>query len=200
MKKAKEDIEKAKSSDTSWNEEEFKKIVEEVFIKYQNAWSDKDLYSVSSLLTRSYYDKADADIKKTLEWKKNILKEISLLEQNLMSVKDVSGQNWDMFVMEINATMIDYTINESTWLFLESNLTKKDWEGNASYMKRAQIEPEFFQEYWVFMRLDSKWLLYDIKQTNAIIKDIKWLSESELKNILKKEENSSEVSDANFYS
>lgn len=199
MNKAQTDLKNALQVDSSWNETELKKVSEDVFYKYQNAWTNKNLESVKDIFTNSYYQEISKVLSETLQWKKNILKNISLQSTNLMSVKDWIWKDWDMFVMEMNASMIDYTIDENSWNFILSTLDRNDWESDMSYSQRAQTEAWNFTEYWVFMRSNLVWKLHNIKQSDSIIKDIMNMNENDLKEVLKREENSSEVDDSTFY-
>lgn len=84
----------------------------------------KDLEEVKNMITKQYFKKAENIMKTKLTWKKNIIKDIKLKYLHLVSVKDNDWKDWDMFAMEINGNMIDYTIDELTWEFLESNLDR----------------------------------------------------------------------------
>ena len=95
-----------------------------MFIAYQEAWMKKDLEEVKNMITKQYFKKAENIMKTKLTWKKNIIKDIKLKYLHLVSVKDNDWKDWDMFAMEINGNMIDYTIDELTWEFLESNLDR----------------------------------------------------------------------------
>jgi replicative superfamily II helicase len=77
----------------------------------------------------------------------------------LMSVRDFPWRDWDMFAMEISASMIDYTIDEETWKFIRSTLTRYKNESDKDYEQRARTEAELFKEYYIFVRYDWKWLL-----------------------------------------
>jgi hypothetical protein len=46
IKKVKNDLKKALSNDSTWNLDELKRVREDVFIKYQKAWSNKNLLPV----------------------------------------------------------------------------------------------------------------------------------------------------------
>ena len=61
-----------------------------------------------------------------------------------MSVRDVEGQDGDMFAMEVNASMIDYTIRMSDRSFFESTMPKDDNECKEDYQKRAMTEAHEF--------------------------------------------------------
>lgn len=201
IKKAKADLKKALSWDSSWNLKELEKATTDIFMKYQKAWSDKDLDFVKKYMTKSYYEKAEKKLKISLnlKWNKNILENIKIEELTLMSVRDFPWKNWDMFAMEVSASMIDYTINEKTWEFIESTLRRKKNESDNDYEKRAKREAWPFKEYYIFIRYNEKWLLNNIKQKFSIVWDIIKLKESELLKILEKEKWSNEVNDDMFY-
>lgn len=199
IKKAKKDLENALSSDSSWNLDELEKVTREVFMKYQKAWTNKNLDFVRKYMTESYFKKAQSIIEKKLKWKKNILKDIQINKLTLMSVRDFPWKNWDMFAMEVSASMIDYTIDEKTWDFKSSTLSMKDYESNKNYRERAMFEKEPFKEYYIFIRYNEKWLLNNIKQKFSIIWDVISLRESSLRKILEEEKNSDSVNDNIFY-
>ena len=199
IKKAKKDLEKALSWDSSWNLKELEKTTKKIFIKYQEAWSNKDLDYVRKYMTKSYYEKAQKKLNKILNWKKNILENIHINQLNLMSVRDFPGKDWDMFAMEVDANMIDYTIDKKTGEFIESTLTKRNNEWQKDYGRRAKKEWEDFKEYYIFIRYNWKWLLNNIKQKFSIVWDIIKLKERELRKILDKEKSSDNVNDDVFY-
>jgi len=199
IKKAKADLEKALAWDSSWNLKELEKATTKIFMKYQEAWTNKDLDYVRKDMTQSYYQKAKNIMDKKLSWKKNILKDIRINKLTLMSVRDFPWKDWDMFAMEVDANMIDYTIDEKTWGFIESTLSRQKYESQSEYEIRAKYQWENFKEYYIFIRHNGKWLLNNIKQKFSIVWDIIKLRESELRKILEKEKNSDEVNDDVFY-
>lgn len=161
---------------------------------------NKNLESLGEYLSTDYLDRAKADMADILDGKKNIIKDPKIRSLNLISVKDTEGHEGDMFVMEIIAAMIDYTVSEKTGEFIESTLTQEKNESDASYESRAKREKEEFTEFWTFIRIDGRWQLNDIKQGGVLLSDIgSNPSESELKEILAKEEATEEISDDMFY-
>ena len=199
IKKAKADLEKALFWDSTWDLKELEKITKEIFKKYQKARQDKDLTQISDLITKSYIEKATKIMNKKLKWKKNILKDINIHNLTLMSVRDFPWRDWDMFAMEVDASMIDYTLDEKTWNFLNSTLTKWKYESTIDYEKRAKKEWENFKEYYIFIRYNWKWLLNNIKQKFSILWDIIKLRESDLIKVLVKEKENDDVNDDVFY-
>ena len=199
IKKAKKDLENALKEDSSWNIELLKDVVKNIFLKYQKAREEKDLSSVKSEMTKSYYNKAVKILNKKLSWKVNVIKNIRILDLTLMSVRDFAWRDWDMFAMEVSASMIDYTIDEKTWNFIESAMKKNKNDSQSFYEHRAMNSASAFKEYYIFMRYDWKWLLNNIKDKFSIVWDIIRLKESELREVLKKEEESEDVDDSVFY-
>ncbi len=199
LKKAKKDLEEALKIDSSWNIEWLKKVTKEIFFEYQIARSEKNLHKVKNFMTKKYYDKAQQILNKKLRWKINIIKNISINDMSLISVRDGFWKDWDMFAMEIKASMIDYTIDEKTWVFIESTAPK--WKNqNFKNYKEVAMNTDFpFTEYYIFIRCDWKWLLNNIKQKFSIIWDVIGLSEKNLRNILKQEQESDYVNDDMLY-
>ena len=150
-------------------------------------------------MTKKYHSKATQTLERQLKWKKNILENIHIKKLTLMSVRDNPWKNWDMFAMEVSASMIDYTIDINTWKFVKSTLTREKNESFDSYKDRAMHESSDFKEYYIFIRHNWKWLLNNVKQKFSIIWDIIWLSERQLKNILKQEKDSEFTSDHILY-
>ncbi len=213
IEKAKKDLEKALSTDSTWNLEELKRVTENVFFKYQRAWSNKDLLPVKNLMTKSYFEKANKILANRLNKNnklsffksydsykyKNILENIQIHDMTLMSVRDFPWKDWDMFAMEVSASMIDYTIDEETWKFIRSTLRRRKNESDKDYEARAKREAEPFKEYYIFIRYNWKWLLNNVKQQFSIVWDIIKLKESDLIKVLEKERASDDVNDDVFY-
>ncbi len=213
IKKAKKDLQKALSTDSTWNLDELKKATENVFMRYQKAWSNKNLESVKDLMTKSYYQKANKILDDKLNKSrkpsffsnydpyeyKNILKDIRIVEMTLMSVRDFPWRDWDMFAMEVSASIIDYTIDEKTWEFISSTLYREKRESQKHYEQRAKTEAGPFKEYYIFIRYNWKWLLNNIKQQFSIVWDIIRLKPSELRKVLEEEKASDDVNDDVFY-
>lgn len=199
IKKAKQDLANALMGDSSWNIDSLKRTVENIFMKYQYAWSEKNLISMEDYFTKSYFKIAESNMNKELSWKTNVLKDISIWELTLMSVRDNPGKDWDMFAMEVRASMIDYTTDETTKKFIKSTLAKHKSESQASYQNRAMSQTSEFKEYYIFIRHNDRWLLNNIKQKFSIVWDIIKLKPSQLKKILEAEKNSSYVDDSVFY-
>lgn len=198
--KAAKDLNAAATHDPTWSVEELKNLSEKVFMAYQKAWTKQDLDSVRDLLHFDYYQKASQKLKALIDnGERNVLKSIKIDDMELVSIRDVASKDGDMFVMDIGAQMIDYTVSTKDNSFIRSPILKKNDESMDEYIKRAKLEPDEFYEFWVFIRHNERWKLWEIKQSESILKDLEGLSPEDLKAILKREEDSSFVNDNEFY-
>lgn len=159
---------------------------------------EKNLESMRPYMTDFYYQKAQKILAGEAGLK-NIMKNIRINKMELMSVRNYPGKDGDMFAMEIEGSMIDYTIRESDGTFASSPTYRKKNEDFKSYENRAKTETSSFTEYYIFIRVDNTWKLNNIKSEFSIIRDVIGLSESKLKQILEQEKNSTSVNDDVFY-
>lgn len=159
---------------------------------------EKNLESMRPHMTDFYYQKAQK-ILAGEAGRKNIMKNIHIHKMELMSVRNYPGKDGDMFAMEIEGSMIDYTIRECDGTFVSSPIYRNKNEDFKSYENRAKTEASSFTEYYIFIRVDNTWKLNNIKSEFSIIRDVIGLSESKLKQILEQEKNSTSVNDDVFY-
>lgn len=152
-------------------------------------------------MTKKYFEKSNRILNTQLNAHKriNILENIQLVSLELMSVRDNPGRDWDMFAMEVTASMIDYTIDAFSKKFISSTLPRQKNESQSNYEHRAMNEPHEFKEYYIFIRHNGKWLLNNVKQKFSIIWDIIWLSPTALKGILAYERSTDHVNDDMLY-
>ncbi len=199
IKKAKINLENALKEDSSWDIDWLKRHVSDTFYQYQNDWKNKSSINMMKYMTKNYHSKITGILHFQLKDKKNVVDNIRINSLTLMSVRDNPGKDGDMFAMEVDAAMIDYTICENTWKFISSTLQREKHESLEKYKDRAMNESVEFKEYYIFIRHNGKWLLSNVKQKFSIIWDIIWLSEKKLKNILQQEKNSEFTSDDILY-
>lgn len=159
---------------------------------------EKNLESMRPYMTDFYYQKAQKILAGEAGLK-NIMKNIHIHKMELMSVRNYPGKDGDMFAMEIEGSMIDYTIRESDGTFVSSPTYRNKNENFKSYENRTKTESEPFTEYYIFIRVGNVWKLHDIKSKFSIIRDIIGLSEGKLKQILEQEKNSPNVNDDVLY-
>ncbi len=151
-------------TDRSWNIELFRSITTQTFHAYQNAWSKKDLHLAQELFHVDYFNESLNTMNTTLLGKINILSDIQIQDINLVAARDQRGTDGDMFVVEVKASMIDYTVRESDGVFLESTCPRLQFETSGAYRKRSLKTPTPFTEYWAFIRVSENWVLYKILQ------------------------------------
>lgn len=187
IRKAKEDLENALKIDSSWDIEDLKRVVENIFMSYQKAWSEKNLLSVQNRMTKTYYEKAQQVMLKKLDWKENVIKDATITELTLLSVRDHPWRDGDMFAMEVSASMVDYTVSQRDNKFLYSTMSRRKNESQKSYIERATHQSSSFKEYYIFIRYNWQWLLSNIKQQFSLFWDIISLSSRKLEKILEKE-------------
>ena len=149
-------------------------------------------------MTDFYYQKAQKILAGEAGLK-NIMENIHIDKMQLMSVRNYPGKDGDMFAMEIEGSMIDYTIRESDGTFVSSPLKRSKYESREHYENRAKTRYSSFTEYYIFIRVGNVWKLNNIKSQFSIIKDIIGLPESKLKQILEQEKNSPNVNDDLLY-
>jgi len=159
IKKAKEEQQNAILQDSTWSEEMLKTVVENTFMEYQKARSNKNLEPVKNLFLEEYYLQAKIRMDQDLVWKINILEDIKINSMILFEVKDLHGKEWDVFCMEIKASMIDYFIDDQTWKVILKIV-------NNRYLSEEKTKTFItnFVEYWSFIRINGNWLLFDISQ------------------------------------
>jgi hypothetical protein len=192
----------ANANDPTWNLDIFKKTATDIFYKYQDAWMDKNLSSMEPFFHQSYMAKAQKVLATKLRGKKNILTDINLRSIELMSVLDIKGKNGDMFVLEMNFSMVDYTIDEKSGRFVDSTYPRGKNDSEKAWEYNARNKPSGVTEYWVFIRQDENWFLYNIHQIDSFFGNLKHASVSKLKQILAEEKAKSidePVDDSFFY-
>lgn len=137
---------------------------------------EKNLEPMRPHMTDFYYQKAQKILAGEAGLK-NIMKNIHIDQMQLMSVRNYPGKDGDMFAMEIEGSMIDYTIRESDGSFVSSPVGRNKNEDFKSYENRAKTQSVPFTEYYIFIRVGNVWKLNNIKSQFSIIKDIIGLSE-----------------------
>ena len=135
--------------DEFWNNERIKKAVQESYYKIQEAWSNQDIETLKKYLTP---DLLDAWTTK-LNWyeyqgKRNILKNIRLIEQDVINLYDSKNDDEDYFWVYIEGKMDDHMIDENQRV-IEKNT-------------------DIFIEYWKFKRQGQSILLDEIKQEDEM--------------------------------
>lgn len=135
--------------DPSFDERRFNDSVMDIFFKIQGAWMNRDLSSVSGLLTDEMKRIFQEDIDRLLRDKQvNRLENIAVRNVEISEVWQESGQ--DYITALIYANLLDYTTDDAT----------------GAVVTGSKTEPVKFEEYWTFTRPvgNNPWRLSAINQ------------------------------------
>lgn len=149
-KKAKEDLAKASSSDPMWNEDIIIARTKEVFMKFQQDWSNQSYESMKQYLTPRYQYHMSLVILALVQMKrKNLMTDIVVKNVTVTDLKDSQDNNQDSVVVGVQAQATDSLIDSTnnTTLYTDSRE---------------------FSEYWSFVRNGSTWILDRIDQATAV--------------------------------
>jgi hypothetical protein len=142
-------IEKFSEPDSAWKIEGLKSRIEVCFFKVQEAWMERNQDLARECLSRRLYEKHKAQTDLMVRnQEKNILKDINLIEANIVEAIDYRDNSKDHIWVYISGSMIDYTIKEP-----DNSVIKGDANKN-----------EKFSELWKFVREDGGWVLDEIDQ------------------------------------
>lgn len=154
IKQANAILKSAELSDGSWSNDLLKNRVSEIFLKFQKDWSHFNSDSMKEYLTPDYYKRIvlEMNILKN-ENRKNIMKDVAILNLNFLEIHDENDNNKDGFTIEVNAVASDslYDTMNDHLLYTDSSP---------------------FTEYWDFKRYGDDWKLDLIKQSTEDIGSI----------------------------
>jgi predicted lipid-binding transport protein (Tim44 family) len=135
--------------DPSFDESRFKETAMDIFFRIQAAWMNRDLSSVTPMLTDEMRTTFQADIE-TLkrERKINRIENIAVRTVEITEAWQESGQ--DFITARFYANLLDYTVDDST----------------GEVITGSKTEPVKFEEYWTFTRPvgNNTWKLSAITQ------------------------------------
>jgi hypothetical protein len=157
-KKAKQLIAFSGVLDSVWNYDEMIAYSQEVFVRMQNAWKERDMDLVKDLVTDRLYH----DYQKQLDWQKvkheqNVIESIDIRRAQIIGVEDHSGKDEDKFTVYIKGKLVDYTISDKT---------------GKIYENKSKSKTRFVDLYY-FIRNGDKWLLDKIDNDVSLGKILK---------------------------
>jgi predicted lipid-binding transport protein (Tim44 family) len=135
--------------DRSFDETAFQDMVMDYFFRIQAAWMNRDLSTVSGLLTEEMRTIMQGDIDQLLKDKQiNRLENIAVRKVEIAEAWQESGQ--DYITALVHANLLDYTTDEATGAVVSGSTT----------------EPVRFEENWTFVRAvgSNPWQLSGIHQ------------------------------------
>lgn len=136
--------------DVSWKYKNIEKQVIKCFYIVQESWTNGKIEQAKNYMDSDLYD----SFKTKLNWmevsnRKNILKNIKLLNLKPVSIYDDDNDDKDLIWFYIKGRMIDYIIDTNSNEKIEGNTFNKS-----------------FVEFWKFTRKEDKWILTEILQEN----------------------------------
>jgi hypothetical protein len=155
---AKQLISNKSSEDTLWNYEQMIDFAQEVFVKMQKAWMERNMELVKDIITERLYK----DYQKKLDWQKvkheqNIIEDIEIKRTEIIGVEDHAGKGNDTFTIYIKGKLVDYTISDKT---------------GKIYTNKAKGKSSFVDLYY-FLRQEDKWVLDRIDNDVSLGKILK---------------------------
>lgn len=109
-----------KERDPSFNTEQFKAFAKDVFIKLQNAWTERDWEKIRPLESNELFEQHKAQLQGYIDSNQiNVMERICVNWVNLVSY-GVEGEN-EVLVVNLNSRMGDYIIDATTKKVLRGN-------------------------------------------------------------------------------
>jgi predicted lipid-binding transport protein (Tim44 family) len=146
---ASEGLRHIKAMDPSFNEKNFKDVVEDIFFKIQGSWTRRDLNGVRHLLTQEMLGILGRDLEELIAKKQmNKLENIAVREVEI--VEAGQGRGEDYISVRIYANLLDYVVDEKS----------------GQVVSGSSSDPVKFVEYWTFTRNvgEKNWGLAGITQ------------------------------------
>ena len=157
-KRARQLISQLHSQDTIWNYDQMIDFAQDVFVKMQNAWMERNMELVKDIVTERLYQ----DYQKKLDWQKvkheqNIIEDIEIKRTEIIGMEDHAGKDKDRFTIYIKGKLVDYTISDKT---------------GKIYTNKAKGKTSFVDLYY-FLRKEEKWVLDRIENDVSLGKILK---------------------------
>jgi len=135
--------------DPSFNEEDFKEKVQDIFFRIQAAWMNRSLEGIENLVTQEmadYFRKEFASMKQ--QGIVNRLENIAVRKVEPCEVWQEMGK--DYVTVLFTANLLDYTVDEKT----------------GQVVRGDRLNPVKFEEFWTFVRDvgTEQWKLSAIQQ------------------------------------
>ncbi len=135
------------AKDHIWDIDNLNQCTEKAFYAMQDAWSERNLDKVSSIITYNLYQTYHNQLEEMKEKKeKNMLDDITLNSIQIISCKDYTDDSKDSFTAYITGSMADYTIQENT----------------GKIITNENREVKKFKDCYIFTRDGNTWLLNEI--------------------------------------
>ena len=146
IEKAQQVLSVAENKDAMWQEDAVMTRVRDVFMRFQQDWSNFDIEKMKEYLSEEYLKRMTLELSVLKnEGRKNIMENVSLNSAVIMEAVDAENNNQDKITVEISASAKDTLFD-----------VKSD--------KSLYTDNSPFVEYWTFARENDVWKLDIIKQ------------------------------------
>ncbi len=106
-------IEEYSETDPSFNAEQFRDKVSNLYVQFQNAWQNKDISPLRPYLTDTYFAQMDNQLNRYRQnHQTNMVERIAVLSTQLMGWRQESGL--DEMVIKLDTRIVDYVIDDNT--------------------------------------------------------------------------------------
>ena len=144
----------ASNKDTLWDSNHLKTHARRTFYKMQEAWQNRNIHFVKSLITPELYEMYKTMLEEMEErGEKNMLSRIDITETTIIGCEDFKDDSKDRYIAFIKGTMLDYVIHEPS--------------------KNILINPEkkigTFSDTYHFVRINNHWILEKIDNTVTVL-------------------------------
>ncbi len=115
---------KIKQIDPNFNVEEFESFAKEVFIKLQNAWTDRDWEKIRPFESEELFEQHKAQLEGYIKNNQiNVMERISVNWMHLLTFEQYAGN--DVLKVDLNSRMGDYIIDATTKKVIRGDKTKE---------------------------------------------------------------------------
>lgn len=130
-----------------WNEDALKQVATQIFMKYQDDWSQRDASHFGEYMTPYYAAHATLMVRNLAEMsRQNALTNVKIIRIDTSSVRDNTDDSQDGFSVFIEAQATDQLIDNA-----------------ANQIIHTSTQP--FIEEWSFQRSGQTWILAGIRQS-----------------------------------
>jgi hypothetical protein len=149
-------------TDPAWEEPHLEVVVRGLFQQIQDAWCQQNLDRLQTFVAPALFVDWSQQIRalRDKRWR-NVMEHVELKHVRIVEVRNYAGQSNDAFTACLDATAMDYTVDE-TGQVVESNSRRGRTRGH----QEPSTEPsqEEYREFWTFNRDQDSWKLSRVDQ------------------------------------
>ncbi len=144
--------------DPAWRREKLHQFATNLFLMFQQAWSNKDRETLQMLMTVKLYNEWKVMLDKMDRHRqRNVMEEVEVIDLEIVDLADYTDDEMDTFTARIKASAVDYTVDE------RGRIVTPEWKDNQT--ANTTKSSESFTEYWTFIRVTDTWILKSVDQS-----------------------------------